>query len=343
MVELSLIKLSGKPLTKLIKVVSSGLGVLYEPRKIRRKAKAKADALLILTDARRKALVNLDSDIVEELVTIEKASLARKFLEKDNIDSVVEQTAIELNGESVNDEPVDKDWTILFFDEVKKISNEGLRLIWAKILAGEIRKPGTFSKRLINLLKTMSQQEATKFQALVDHSFNCEGTFFLIANQYGGFTRKYSVEDDVLASTHLLRSIGLIYPYTGYDQNSRAIRKIDYLIEGVKIEEPLRLFCGNACMQIEFTTTVNPLNQKVNIPGYHFTPLGNELALIVSNNDSKAKTSRMSKIKSIAESVVQAHHNLGIIHKIKYGIIKQGGKNNKKFRWKDAKFVEHKI
>ena len=40
-----------KPISKLIEAVSQGIGTLYEPTKIRRKAKAQADAALIKAEA----------------------------------------------------------------------------------------------------------------------------------------------------------------------------------------------------------------------------------------------------------------------------------------------------
>lgn len=60
----------------------------------------------------------------------------------------------------------DFDWFIRFFDSVGYISNEEMQQLWAKVLAGEITRQGSFSFRTLELIKNLSHQEAELFQKI---------------------------------------------------------------------------------------------------------------------------------------------------------------------------------
>jgi hypothetical protein len=59
---------------------------------------------------------------------------------------------------------VDPDWVARFFGSAQDVSNEDMQKLWARILAGEVVKPGTFSLRTLEVLKNLSQREAERFQ-----------------------------------------------------------------------------------------------------------------------------------------------------------------------------------
>ena len=60
----------------------------------------------------------------------------------------------------------DIDWFMRFYDGCGNISNEELQAIWAKILAGEVRKPGSYSYRTLETLKNISSIEAKLFASI---------------------------------------------------------------------------------------------------------------------------------------------------------------------------------
>lgn len=60
-------------------------------------------------------------------------------------------------------EKFDFDWFIRFFDSVGNISNEDMQLLWARVLAGEIKTPGSFSLRTLETLRNMTRKEAEVF------------------------------------------------------------------------------------------------------------------------------------------------------------------------------------
>lgn len=81
-----------------------------------------------------------------------------------NIETVTAYAAEELKNEKeVTDEPVDEDWTTRFFNIAEDISNEEMQALWGRILAGEIKKPKSYSLRTLEFLKNLSKEEAECF------------------------------------------------------------------------------------------------------------------------------------------------------------------------------------
>ena len=56
-----------------------------------------------------------------------------------------------------------------FFNSVQDVSNEQMQELWAKILAGEIKKPSTYSLRTLDALHNISTEEAKTFQKLCSY------------------------------------------------------------------------------------------------------------------------------------------------------------------------------
>lgn len=84
-----------------------------------------------------------------------------------NRETAVGYAAAELIGEEqVSDTPVDPDWLTRYFRTVQDISRKDAQLIYGKILAGEIKQPGTFSARTIDFLATLTQYEGQQFREL---------------------------------------------------------------------------------------------------------------------------------------------------------------------------------
>ncbi len=143
-----------KPATVLIEKVSNAVGVLYEPRRIRKKAEAEAEAEKI------KALAGIElSEIqqrgIERLVHQE----ARK---QENIEKITAKAASELPPDAKTDE-LEEDWIAHFFDRCDKVSNEQMQSLWSRLLAGEATNPGTYSKRTVDFIATMDKSDADLF------------------------------------------------------------------------------------------------------------------------------------------------------------------------------------
>lgn len=139
-----------KPEAVLIEKVFCAVGVLYEPRRIRKKAEAdkiKALAGIELTEIEQRG--------IERLVQQE----ARK---QENIESITAQAANQLPP-NANTEALEEDWIAHFFDKFEKVSNEEVQPLWSRRLAGEATTPGTYSKRTVDFVATMDRKDAKLF------------------------------------------------------------------------------------------------------------------------------------------------------------------------------------
>jgi hypothetical protein len=143
-----------KPATVLIEKVSNAVGVLYEPRRIKNKAAAEAEAEKI------KALANI------ELSEIEQRGLERlvhqEGRKQDNIEKITAKAANNLPPEAKTEE-LEEDWVAHFFDKCDKVSDETMQSLWSSLLAGEATTPGTYSKRTVDFVASMDKKDADLF------------------------------------------------------------------------------------------------------------------------------------------------------------------------------------
>lgn len=170
MPEINLIKLEGKPFEKLINVISKGIGTLYRPRAIRKEADSRAYEIGVIEKAKSKALAEGNELEAETYLRIQERLLFKENERQKSIDNVVEIAAEQLkNEDNISEEPVDKDWSKRFFNIVQDITDEEMQGLWGRILAGETKKPNSYSKRTLEVLKNLSKEEAeifTKFAEL---------------------------------------------------------------------------------------------------------------------------------------------------------------------------------
>jgi len=198
------INIDGKPLEKLIDVVSKGIGTLYRPRKIRKEADAQAYAIKVLENA--KALSASESKLIEAETSdrIAQRLVAKEVRRQENIDTVVEMAANNLENATVSEKPVDDDWAARFFDIVQDVSKDEMKMLWAKILAREIEKPSSYSLRTLELLRNISFEEAELFMKIADFVLKQSGCMIFSEN---GSLDKYGIMYNDLAK---LREAGLV-------------------------------------------------------------------------------------------------------------------------------------
>ncbi len=202
---ISLFDLRGlsKPVSKLIDAVSQCFGTLYEPRKIRRKAKAEADAKLLLTKA--------DIECQRLLKRAGQRLAFQEVRRQANIERIVELAAKSL-PENVSEEPIDPDWVSRFFDECKDVSNKDLQALWARILAGEVEAPGSCSRKTLSILKNINHADANMFKKICSLIWKSQNHYFFpVGPWFGGISpqlRKYDMDYDIYLH---LDHIGLIH------------------------------------------------------------------------------------------------------------------------------------
>lgn len=82
--------------------------------------------------------------------------------------------AIPFLPSSASSEPVDEDWVFAFCEHSQDISDEQMQEVWARILAGEVEKPGSFSKRTLQAVRVLSSNEAHLFKRCCPFVWNGE-------------------------------------------------------------------------------------------------------------------------------------------------------------------------
>lgn len=143
-----------KPLVKLIESVRAAVGTLFEPVRIRRKAKAGADAAIILAKGRAKA-----SDIEHRAAERLRCQEQRR---QENIENITLKARDALPG-VVSDKPVDPDWVHRFFASCQDIGNDQMQVLWSRLLAGEVVEPGSFSLRTLRIVCDLTPTDAQLF------------------------------------------------------------------------------------------------------------------------------------------------------------------------------------
>lgn len=265
-----------KPITKLIETVSSGIGVLFEPTRVIRKAKADAEAIKILAKAKVEALAIHETVLREQYFALEQEKLSREFQQKINRDNVIIETASQLKGRPVNDTEVDKDWATQFFSFVEDVSDSQMQLIWAKLLAKEIEKPGSYSKRSMLTLKYMSVREAKTFQSIVNYSLTNQNGNVVFPMSAESYLREINQELGYSKRTRLLEDLNLI-----------SIYNFPVTVSFGPIEGKDYVWIENGEMAIKITGNNRDDLGEITLQGQLFTEIGQELARLVTYSDQK--------------------------------------------------------
>ena len=144
----------------------------------RRMAQGQADSMRILAQAQadsRELILPQDAITQGELsfsTILEQKVLYQEEKRTNNALTTVHEAARELGDEDVPDVEPDHDWTAQFFAGVQDVSSEDLKLLWAKMLAEQVRHPGSTSIKTLNILRTLDNQVAKLFQRLCSLSIS---------------------------------------------------------------------------------------------------------------------------------------------------------------------------
>lgn len=155
----------GKPIDTLINKISNATGVLYEPRRIRHKAKAESEAAITSAKAQAAAdIIKAESEI--EINDLHRRAAQRLIQEEakhqENMEDIIDKAEPQLNEEAKPD-AMEDDWIANFFDKCRIVSDSEMQSLWARVLAGEANAPGTYSKRTVNLLSDLDKSDAELF------------------------------------------------------------------------------------------------------------------------------------------------------------------------------------
>ena len=100
--------------------------------------------------------------IIREQVNLDKISaITVNELNKAESDSSTDQSTDSSEEKTIND-----DWLNSFEEEARQKSTEEMQLLFGRILAGEIRKPESYSIRTVKILGQLDQNAAALFKKL---------------------------------------------------------------------------------------------------------------------------------------------------------------------------------
>lgn len=178
-----------QPLTKLIEVAAKGIGVLYEPRYIKRMAKARAIEMKTISSAIEDCdlpikydnnQLTIDTSTKEFMDRIERRVLFSEAKKQKNIEDILSEAYNNLETEKeVSEEPIEEDWINRFFNIVGDVSNDDLKSIWSKILSEEIKQPGKCSLRTLECLRNISKYEAELFRKIANYIIKYGDVYYL--------------------------------------------------------------------------------------------------------------------------------------------------------------------
>ena len=187
-----------KPIDTLIKKISKGTGILYEPRRIRNVAKAESDAAKIKTES--------EIEIADLRHRAEQRRLEEEMRHQKNIEDIIDKAEPHLN-ENANPENMEDDWIANFFDKCRIVSDSDMQSLWARVLAGEAHVPGTYSKRTVNFISELDKNEADLFTKLCGFGWKIGIVIPLVFDQRTQIYTSNGINFDALSH---LDSIGLV-------------------------------------------------------------------------------------------------------------------------------------
>jgi len=187
-----------KPADTLIKKVSKAVGGVFAPYQIIRVAKAEAEA----------AIIKAQTEI--EITDLHRRAMHR-FIEEEakrqqNIENITGK-AIPLLADESDAEVIEDDWVTNFFDKSRIVSDNEMQELWARVLAGEVNSPGTYSKRTVNFVGDLDKSDAELFAKICGFALQIGNLVPLIFDEQDHIYNSTGIN---FSSLSHLESIGLI-------------------------------------------------------------------------------------------------------------------------------------
>lgn len=160
---------AGKALSRLIgAAVEIPAGLLDEQaQKIKDRTEARSKVMQSIA-AKAAELAVADPAVMERGL---HSLLGKAYREQENREDVAKKAAEHLQADPppADSEGPSDDWMNVFEDRAAKASSEDLRELLSRILAGEVRRPGSFSLSTMHLISILDQPTAQKLAKLAPY------------------------------------------------------------------------------------------------------------------------------------------------------------------------------
>lgn len=252
--------------------LAQSLGNLFPGFAMRSISKAESKATDRMLEDLKKIKNSQDSlGLSDESLSELMGNAIQRHSRNVNFDAVLKFAAPRINVDS-NPSAIDRDWSEHFRDHAEKACDDDIRRTWAAILAGEINKPGSFSKRAMSILSDMGKKEAESFVKLCSYSTglvaNLNGKYViagriipvLVKDENGSSFNDGKIRLDELST---LDSLGLI---------DQMLQNVNSFPSGTSSP-----FLANDALVIATNTGSD---KKIHFSGAVFRPVGLELAHI---------------------------------------------------------------
>ena len=204
--------------------ISSALGWMVTPKNI------------------KPAIIEANKSIIEEISNRQDINPIERAVIVNNCKKIVKeyknqintmQIAIEHLNPNAKSKEVKDDWITFFFDKVKDVTEDDMKIIWGKILAGEFNEPGTYTKRLLHTMSILDSDMASTFKKIRSSCFYREPqllTFIYRTNNHNIDNSKvYRNLGMIFRDFRELDSLGLIeYRYPNFYKLQNDNKKLIY-------------------------------------------------------------------------------------------------------------------
>ena len=161
--------------------------------------------------------------------------LARNKQKVENVEEIVSKAKQQFApDEQVSEEPVEKDWMTRFLNIAEEVSDEDMQNIWARVLAGEIKKPKSYSLRTLEVLRNLSKEEAALIMRVSSYQV---GLDLLSTDDFGvNLTDQIALDDiNIICGEELVRTYTPNKGKISFVLNKQALINI-YIPTEVKIK-----------------------------------------------------------------------------------------------------------
>ena len=240
--------------------VSSIVGAIMTAVFLRRNTK---------TQEFEKIKANKFGEVADDLVESGKMTLTEYYKTKNflKIAEMADSMVQKKRNNSI-DQQYSFDWFIRYYEASGNISDKEMQILWAKILAGEIEKPSSYSLRTLDVLRNISKEEAERFVKICNAAIKIESGKYAIPADHDYISKNNINYSDIL----MLEEIGLINSGSGI-----------YINDDLESDTESKLYMYGSLI----VKAIASEKRKFSLRVYPFTNVGNELATLIDRESNE--------------------------------------------------------